>query len=91
MGVPVAVCPCEVLAVVAGEEHVVKSVVGGAVDELLEPVTGNHVAIVDEDSPDLNADEEEHVEVLLHGADVDEDTVQVSRELQLRCKSATYW
>jgi hypothetical protein len=79
VGVPVVVGPCEVLAIVAGEVHVVERVVGGAVDKLLEPVAGNHVAIVDEDGPDLNADEEEHVEVLLHGADVDEDTVRVSR------------
>lgn len=76
--VPVIVCPCEVLAVVAGEEHVVESVVGRAVDELFEPVAGDHVAVVDEDGPDLNADEEEHVEVLLHGADVDKDTAEVS-------------
>lgn len=78
VGVPVVVGPCEVLAVVAGEEHVVESVVGRAVDELFEPMAGDHVAVVNEDGPDLDADEEEHVEVLLHRADVDKDTVDVS-------------
>src|SRR6478735_10517592 len=77
--VPVVVGPCEVLAVVAGEEHVVESVVSRAVDELFEPMASNHVAVVDKDGPDLNADEEEHVKVLLHGADVDKDTVDVSK------------
>ena len=78
VGVPVVVGPCEVLAVVAGEVHVVESVMSGAVDKPLEPVAGDHVAVVNEDGPDLNADEEEHVEVLLHGADVDKDTIHVS-------------
>jgi hypothetical protein len=41
-------------------------------------MAGNHVAVVDKDGPDLNTDEEEHVEVLLHGADVDKDTVAVN-------------
>jgi hypothetical protein len=54
-------------------------VVGGAVDKFLEPVASNHVAVVNEDSPDLNADEEEHVEVLLHGAEIDENTTRVRR------------
>jgi hypothetical protein len=54
-------------------------------------VAGNHVAVVNEDGPDLNADEEEHVEVLLHGAEVDENTVRVSREFQLLDRSTTYW
>jgi hypothetical protein len=76
VGVPVVVGPCEVLAVVASKVHVVESVMSGAVDELLEPVASNHVTVVNEDSPDLNADEKEHVEVLLHGADVDEDMVR---------------
>lgn len=87
MRVPVAVGPCEVLAVVAGEVHVVQSVVGRAVDELFEPMASDHVAVVDKNGPDLNADEEEHVEVLLHGADVDKDAVQVSTELQLQSRS----
>lgn len=78
VGVPVVVGPCEVLAIVAGEIHVVESVVGGAVNKPLEPVAGDHVAVVNEDGPDLNTDKEEHVKVLLHGADVDEDTVHVS-------------
>jgi hypothetical protein len=54
---------------------VVEGVVGGRVDDILEPVTGDHVAIVDKDGPELDNDEEEHVEVLLHRADIDEDAV----------------
>jgi hypothetical protein len=67
---------------------VVQSVVGRTVDELFEPMASNHVAIVDKNGPDLNADEEEHVEVLLHGADVDKNAGQVSTELQLQSRSS---
>lgn len=70
--VEVVVAPGEVLAVVDGEVHVVQRVVGWAVDELLGPVTGDHVAVVDEDGPDLHGDEEDHVEVPVHGTDEDE-------------------
>lgn len=67
--------PGEVLAVVDGEVHVVQCVVSGAVDELLGPVAGDHVAVVDQDGPDLDGDEEDHVEISLHGADEDEEAV----------------
>lgn len=53
--------PCEVLAVVAGEVDVVQRVVRRAVDVLLEPVACDHVAVVDEDGPDLHGEEEHHV------------------------------
>ena len=65
--------PGEVLTVIDGEVHVVQGVVGGAVDELLGPVAGDHVAVVDQDGPDLDGDEEDHVEISLHGADEDEE------------------
>lgn len=68
----VAVGPGEVLAVVDGEVHVVQGVVGGAVEPLFCPVTLDHVAVVDEDGPDLHGYEERHVEVALHGAEEDE-------------------
>lgn len=73
VGAEVAVGPGEVLAVVDGEVHVVEGVVGGAVDVLLKPVARDHVAVVNEDGPDLHESEEGHVEVLLEGADEDED------------------
>jgi hypothetical protein len=50
-------------------------------------MASNHVAVVDKNGPDLNTDEKEHVEVLLHGAEVDKDAVQVSMELQLQSRS----
>jgi hypothetical protein len=59
--VEVVVAPGEVLAVVDGEVHVVQRVMGRAVDELLGPVPGDHVAVVDEDGPDLHGDKEHHV------------------------------
>lgn len=76
VGVEVVVGPGEVLAVVDGEVHVVQRVVRGAVDELLGPVTRDHVSVVDEDGPDLHQDEHDQVEVPLHGADEDKDVVR---------------
>lgn len=72
MRLEATVCPGKVLAVVDGEVKVVQGVVRGAVDVVLEPVAGDHVAIMDEDGPYLNEDEHGHVEVLLHGEDEDE-------------------
>lgn len=69
MRVEVVIAPSEVLAVVDGEVHVVQGVVSRAVDEFLCPVARDHVAVVDEDCPDLYGDEEHHVEVSVHGAD----------------------
>jgi hypothetical protein len=71
--VPVVIGPGKVLAVVDSKVHVVQGVVSRAVDELFQPVSGNHVAIVDKDGPDLDENKENQVKVLLHGADVDED------------------
>ena len=71
--VKVVVGPGEILAVVAGKVHVVQRVVRWAVDKLFRPGAGNHVAVVDEDGPELDQDEEDGVEVLLHGADEDKD------------------
>ena len=58
MRVKVGVGPGKVLTVVDGKVHVVQSVVGRAVDVLFEPVTRNHVPVVDENSPDLYQYEE---------------------------------
>jgi hypothetical protein len=70
--IEVVVAPGEVLAVVDSEVHVVQRVVSRAVDKLLGPVAGNHVAVVDEDSPDLHSNEEKRVQVAVHWADEDE-------------------
>jgi hypothetical protein len=63
------------LAVVAGEVEVVQSVVGGRVDVPLEKVSADHVAIVNEDGPQLNKDEKTEIEVFVKWEDVDEDVV----------------
>jgi hypothetical protein len=39
-------------------------------------VARNHVAVVNEDGPDLDRNEENHVQVSLHGADEDEDALE---------------
>lgn len=51
-----------------------------AIDVFLEPVACDHIAIVDEDSPDLHQAEEDQVKVLLHGADEDKNTITVVSE-----------
>jgi hypothetical protein len=48
-------------------------VVSGRIDKLLEVVAGDHVAVVDEDGPDLDEDKKGEIEVFLHRADEDED------------------
>lgn len=75
VGAEVGVGPGEVLAVVDGEVHVVQGVVGGAVEELFRPVARDHVAVVDQDGPDLDCDEEDHVQVALHWAEEDEEAL----------------
>jgi hypothetical protein len=70
--IEVVVAPGEVLAVVDSEVHVVQRVVSRAVDELFSPVAGDHVAVVDEDSPDLHSNEEKRVQVAVHWANEDE-------------------
>lgn len=49
--------------------------VGWRVDVSLEKVSADHVAIVNEDSPQLNKDEKTEIEVFVQGEDVDEDMV----------------
>lgn len=50
--------------------------VRGAVDEFLRPVVRNHVTVVNEDGPDLDSNEEEHVQISLHWANEDEYTFE---------------
>lgn len=74
MRIEVVVAPGEVLAVVDGEVNVMQGVVGGTVDKLLCPVSGDHVAIMYENGPDLHSDEEKHVQVPIHWANKDKNT-----------------
>jgi hypothetical protein len=69
----VSVGPGKVLSVVDGEVHVVQRVMRGAVDELLRPMARNHVAIVDEDGPDLDTNKEDQVQISLHWANENKD------------------
>lgn len=47
----------------------VQRVVGGAIDEFLGPVARDHVAVVNENGPDLNGHKESQIEVSLNGED----------------------
>lgn len=71
----IGVGPGEVLPIVDGEVHMVQCMVRRAVDEFLRPMARNHVAVVNENGPDLDRSEENHVQVSLHGANEDEDAV----------------
>lgn len=73
MRAKVRIGPGKVLAVVDRKVHVVQGVMGGGVDEFLGPVAGDHVAVVDENGPDLDSHEEGEVEVTLDGEDEGED------------------
>lgn len=57
----IGVGPGEVLPIVDGEIHMVQRMMRGAVDEFLRPMARNHVAVVNEDGPDLDRTEEDHV------------------------------
>jgi hypothetical protein len=50
---------------------------GGAVEPLFCPMACNHIAIVNEDGPNLNTNEEDHVQVSLHWADENEDAFEI--------------
>ena len=90
--VEVTIGPSEVLTVVHIEVQVVKGVMGRAVDVLLEPVAGNHVAIVNEDGPDLDKNEKYDVEVLLYRENKDENANQSVRKIFDGTEATiTYW
>lgn len=71
-----AIGPGEVLPIIDGEVHVVQGVVRGAVDQLLRPMARDHVTVVDQDGPDLDSNEEDHVQISLHWPDEDGDAVE---------------
>ena len=84
VGVEVIIAPGEILPVVDGEVHVMQGMVCGAVDKLLGPVSGDHVAIVYENGPNLHSNEEEHIQVPIHWADEDKSTNFVGLDTRLR-------
>lgn len=47
--------------------------VGWRVDVLFPPRTRDHITVVNKDRPDLDHDEKEQVELLVHWADKDKD------------------
>lgn len=86
----VVVGPRKVLTVIDGKVHVVQRVVRRAVDELFRPMARNHVAVVDEDGPDLDGDEEDQVQISLHGADEDEDAFRILEKVFWRVEAEGY-
>lgn len=46
-----------------------------SIDDILQPVTGDHIRIVNEHRPDVHADEEDEMEVFLYREEVGEDVV----------------
>src|SRR5690242_1063257 len=72
--VEIVVAPGEVLSVVDSKVHMVQRVVSRAIDKFLGPVARNHVAVMNEDRPDLHCNEKNQVEVSIHRADEHEST-----------------
>lgn len=59
-----------------------QSMVRRTVDVPLQHVTGDHISIVDEDSPELDKDEEAEVDIFVEGEQEWEDTT-VSRSAHI--------
>lgn len=75
-----------------------QSMVRRTVDVPLQHVAGDHISIVDEDSPELDKDEEAEVDIFVEGEQEWEDT-KVSRSAHIafqgrwkrRAAKETYW
>lgn len=65
--------------------------VGWRVDVSLKEVAGDHVAVVDEDSPELDKDEEANVEVFVQGEQVHKDANESARERDETLVSLLVW
>ena len=79
-----AVGPSEVLAVVDGEIEMVKGVMCGTIDHLFQWVTGDHVRVVDEDGPEVDAEEQAEVELAVEGEHEDEEVVGYGLEVAVK-------
>jgi len=53
----------------------VQGMMCGSIDNVLQPMASDHIRIVNEDRPNVHADEKGEVEVFLNGEDVGEDVV----------------
>ena len=53
----------------------------GPVDDVLQPVAGDHVRVVNEHRPDVDRDEEDEMEVFLDGEEVGKDVVWQGLEI----------
>lgn len=82
-----SVGPGEVLSIVDGKVHVVQRVVRGAVDEFLQPMARDHVPVMDQDGPDLDGNEEDHVKMSLHWANEDEDALEAQKRMAIEGNS----
>ena len=60
-----------------------QSVMCGSIDDVLQPMTGDHVRIMDEHRPDVHPHEEGKMEVLLDGEEVGEDVVGEGLEVSV--------
>jgi hypothetical protein len=67
--------PSEVLTVVYGEIQVVEGVMRGSINDVFQPVAGDHIRVVDEHGPNVHADEEGEMEMFLDGEEIGEDVV----------------
>jgi len=47
----------------------------GSIDDVLQPVTGDHIRIVDEHRPNVHGNEQSKMKMFLNGEDVGEDVV----------------
>ena len=59
----------------------VQGMMGGPVDDVLQPMAGDHVRIVNEDRPDVHPHEEGEMEVLLYGEEVGENVIREGLEV----------
>lgn len=68
--------PSKVLAVIDSEVKMMQCVVRGTIYNLLERVSGNHVRVMNENGPEVDANEECEVQMPLHREEEDEQVVR---------------
>lgn len=76
-----------IITIVDGEVHVIQRVMRGAVDELLCPMARSRVTVLNQDSPDLNRNEEEQVQISLRWANDDGDASEFQMMMAIRGNS----
>ena len=58
--------------------------VGGAVNDLLKRVSGNHVGVMDEDCPEVDEDESTKVELAVEREEEDEQVVGCGLQVSIK-------